>query len=100
MRLFDDQAAMTQEVLNGKAHVSVGDAPTPFWEVLAYPDTLYLPLGKEAVYKLPTNFAVRKGDLDWLNYLNNWILYRTNDGWLQERYEYYFTTKDWESQIK
>lgn len=100
MRLFDDHAAMIQEVRNGKAHASLGDAPTPFYEVLDYPETLYLPFGKDPVYKLPTNFALRKGDLDWLNYVNNWILYRTNDGWLQERYEYYFTTKDWESQVK
>ena len=66
---------------------------------LQYPDKLYLPLetrlsrGSEA-------FAVRQGEHDLLNYFNNWILLREEDGWLKERHDYWFTTLDWQSQIQ
>jgi polar amino acid transport system substrate-binding protein len=100
VRLFDDQAPAYQELRNAKAYAIIGDAPRPFFEALDYPDLLYLPLGKEAVYELAISFALKKGDPDWLNYLNNWITYRRTDGWIQEKYDYWFTTKDWEDQIK
>ncbi|MBW2056195.1 MAG: transporter substrate-binding domain-containing protein [Deltaproteobacteria bacterium] len=100
IRLFDDQAPAYQELRNGKAYAIIGDAPRPFFEALDYPDLLYLPLGKQKVYELAISFALRKGDLDWLNYLNNWITYRRTDGWIQKRYDYWFTTKEWEDQIK
>jgi polar amino acid transport system substrate-binding protein len=100
IRLFDDQAPAYQELRNAKAYAIIGDAPRPFFEALDYSDLLYLPLGKEAVYELAISFALKKGDSDWLNYLNNWITYRRTDGWIQEKYDYWFTTKDWEDQIK
>ena len=43
---------------------------------------------------------LRKGDVDTLNYFNNWIGYVTSEGWLKERKAYWFETKDWESQIQ
>ena len=100
IRLFDDQAPAYQELRNGKAHAIIGDAPRPFFEALDYADLLYLPLEKQAVYELAISFALKKGDPDWLNYLNNWITYRRTDGWIQDRYDYWFTAKDWEDQIK
>jgi len=43
---------------------------------------------------------VRKGDVDTLNFFNNWIGYVTAEGWLKERKTYWFETKDWESKIQ
>ena len=42
----------------------------------------------------PSAFAVRKGDPDTLSFFNSWIL--VNAGWLQERSDYWYGTKDWE----
>ena len=50
--------------------------------------------------KEPIGFAVRKGDPDTLNYFNNWIRVVQSEGWLKERKNYWFGTKDWESQLK
>ena len=99
LRLFDDEAQIYQEVLNGRAHAVVASAPTPAFQVLKYPDKLFLPL-KDTFTKEPIGFAVRKGDIDTLNYFNNWITVAAAEGWLQERKHYWFETKDWESMIK
>ncbi len=99
LRLFDDEAQIYQEVINGKAHAVVASAPTPAFQVVKYPDKLFLPL-KETFTKEPIGFALRKGDFDTLNYFNNWITLVTSEGWLKERKQYWFRTKDWESRIK
>jgi len=99
LRLFDDEAQIYQEVINGRAHAVVASAPTPAFQVVKYPDKLFLPL-EESFTKEPIGFAVRKGDFDTLSYFNNWITVVGSEGWLKERKNYWFRTKDWESLIK
>jgi polar amino acid transport system substrate-binding protein len=43
--------------------------------------------------------AVRKGDPDALNFLNNWIASRQLDGWLAERQAYWFQNREWRDQV-
>ncbi len=100
IRLFDDEGQALQEVLNNRAAAMISSQPFPEFQSLAYPARLYLPLAGETFTKEPIGFAVRKGDPDFLNYLNNWILVRQSDGWLQERYAYWFTTQDWKSRVE
>jgi polar amino acid transport system substrate-binding protein len=99
LRLFDDESQAYQELLNGRVHAVVGSAPTPAFQALKYPEKLFLPLGKPFT-KEPIGFAVRKGDFNTLNYFNNWIGYVESEGWLAERKNYWFRTKDWEKMIK
>ena len=63
-------------------------------------DKIYLPLTGNTFTKEPIGFAIRKGDVDFLNYLNNWILVKESDGWLLERYRYWFTTNDWKGLVE
>lgn len=99
LRLFDGEAQAIQELLNGRAHAMVASAPLPAFTVTDNPDKLFLPL-KETFTREPIGFAVRKGDPDFLNFLDNWILVVDSQGWLKERYAYWFTTKEWESEIR
>jgi polar amino acid transport system substrate-binding protein len=96
---FDDESKAIQELLNGKAHAVIASAPMPAYQALKYPDKLFLPL-KETFTKEPIGFALKKGDVDTLNYFNNWITVRQADGWLAERKHYWFETTDWESLVK
>jgi polar amino acid transport system substrate-binding protein len=98
-KLFDDEAQVIQEVVNGRAHAAVASAPLPAFQVIRYPDQLFLPV-KETFTKEPIGFALRKGDFDTLNYFNNWIRVVEAKGWLAERKHYWFETKDWENLIK
>ncbi len=100
LRMFDDEAQALQEVLNGRAQAMVASAPFPEQQAIRNKDSLYLPLKGETFTKEPIGFALRKGDVDFLNFLNNWITVAESEGWLAERYDYWFRTVDWESRIK
>lgn len=99
LRLFDGESQAIQELLNGRAHAMVASAPLPAFTVADNPGKLFLPL-EETFTREPIGFAVRKGDPDFLNFLDNWILVVDSQGWLKERYDYWFTTKEWESEIR
>ncbi len=98
LRQFDEDALALQEVLNDKAHAFVTSTPTPAFEVLKHPGILFLPI-PEPFVQGAEGFALRKGDPDALNFFNNWILLRQQDGWLKERHDYWFKTRDWAGQV-
>lgn len=98
--LFDDEGQALQEVLNKRAAAMVSSQPFPEFQALKYADKLTLPLAGETFTREPIGFAVRKGDPDFLNFLNNWIRVRQADGWLEERYRYWFTTRDWQDRVE
>lgn len=100
LRMFDDEAQALLEVLNGRAHAMVASAPFPEQQAARHPERLYLPLQGKTFTKEPIGFAIRKGDVDFLNFLDNWITVTEAEGWLNKRYEYWFHTVDWEDSIK
>ena len=95
MNLFDEDGQSFLEIINGRATATFAYDPTPAEWVSRYPDILYVPIdrlyneGSEA-------FAVRKGDADTLNVFNNWIRLRWQDGFLEERADFWFRSRDWE----
>jgi len=96
---FDEESQTIQELLNERVHAVVASNPLPLNLAKEYPDKLYLPF-KDDFTREPISFAIRKGDFDYLNWLNNWVLVTMSTGWLQNRYEYWFYTNDWENQIQ
>lgn len=99
VRPFDDDIQALQEVLNGNAHAVLSSYPKPVeWadrhpQLLVLPTTGNLSQGDEA-------FGLRKGDPDALNFFSNWILVNTTNGWLPERYDYWFKTTHWIDQVR
>ncbi len=94
LRLFDDEAQAYQELRNGNVHAVVGSSPRPNYEAIRYPDTMFLPLSSNFTRE-PIGFAVRKGDFDTLTFFNNWITIVSHEGWLEERHNYWFGTREW-----
>ena len=99
LRKFNDEAQAIQELLNGRAHAFVSSKPTPASLAVKYPEKLFLPL-KDTFTKEPIGFALQKGDVDTLNFFNNWIRIVEAEGWLQERREYWFGGRDWDNLLK
>ena len=99
LRLFDDDAQALQEVLNGRAHAWIASSPRPLFAAQDHADELFMPFDGPVMHS-DEAFAVRKSDPDSLNWLNNWITYRTSDGWIKERHDYWFTTQAWRDQVK
>ena len=99
LRLFDDESQAFQELLLGRVHAVVASAPLPAYQAIANPDRLFLPLSEDFTRE-PIGFALRKGDFDSMNFLDNWIRVVEAEGWLKERKHYWFGTKEWEKLIK
>jgi polar amino acid transport system substrate-binding protein len=99
LRLFDDESQAMQDLLLGRVHAVVASAPLPTFQVIANPDKLFLPL-KEDFTREPIGFAIRKGDSDSLNFLDNWIRVVEAEGWLRTRKHHWFATKEWQHLLK
>ncbi len=99
LRMFENETQTYQELRNGNVHAVVGSAPRPAFEALQYSDTLFQPL-RGTFTKEPIGFALRKGDPDSLAFFNSWITGVWLEGWLKERHDYWFETRDWADQVE
>ena len=100
LRFFDDDAAVFNAVINGKAHATFSSEPKPTFYVLQHGEAIHAPFEGSPVVSVPGAFALRKGDPDFLNYVNNWIIRRQHDGWLEERRKYWFASMAWFDEVE
>ena len=99
LRQFDDDAALVQEVLNGNAQAFAASEPLPSRVATENPTKVFAPFTQDdELNRLPAAMAVRKGDVDTLNILDNWI--RVNTKFFQQRRHFWFETQDWRAQVK
>ena len=96
--LFDTDNAVLQAVVAGDAHAAAAFATTRTTWVEAHPETLNLPFEEPFASEVGA-IAVRKGDLDTLNFFNTWIAANTASGWLEQRRQYWFETREWADQV-
>lgn len=99
LREFDNEPQAYQELRNGKVHAVIGSAPRPAYEALEFSDSLFLPI-KTTFTMEPVGFALRKGDPDTLAFFNSWITVVALEGWLKERHDYWFATRDWAGMVE
>ncbi len=98
LRLFDDEPAAVQEVKNGRVHAMVGGQPLPAHIASGSPDTLKA--FSEQLMKEPMCFGIRKGDVDTLNFFNNWIEIVRAKGWVDKKFSYWFESTQWKDQLQ
>ena len=96
--LFDNDNAVLQAVVDGEVHAAAAFATTRTTWVEANPATLHLPF-EEPFASEVLAIAVRKGDLDTLNFFNGWIAVRQADGWLEQHRHYWFETREWADRV-
>ena len=96
--LFDTPTAVLQAVVAGDAHAAAAFATTRTTWVEAHPETLNLPFEEPFASEVGA-IAVRKGDLDTLNFFNTWIEANKASGWLEQRSHYWFQTREWADQV-
>lgn len=99
IRPFDDEAPAVQDVISGRSHLMLSSAPLPAQSVIKNPDILYQPT-MDSLSRQPVGFGVLKGDFDTLNVLDNWVRIAEEEGWLQDRRNYWFRGTEWESQVR
>jgi len=99
LALFDQEPLALQELMNKRAHAWVSMAPKPAFEAARQPDKLFIPVSGTITFE-PNGFALRKGDPDAVNFFNAWITVVKAEGWIDERFHYWFETRDWQDQIQ
>lgn len=98
LRLFDDEPAAVQEVRNGRVHAMVAGQPLPAHSAASAPELLTA--YPDQLMKEPICMGIRKGDVDTLNFLNNWIEGVRSKGWIDERYQFWFGSTQWQSLVQ
>jgi polar amino acid transport system substrate-binding protein len=81
-------------VLQGRADAALVPTLSPQAVVRAAPDQLFLPLA-QPLASATAAMAVRKGDADFLAFLNTWLALQRDAGWLDERLLHWSTATDW-----
>ncbi len=94
LRQFDDDAQALQELLNGNAMAWLTSTPKPAFAAIDHPNELYLPTDKVLVGQQDA-MGLRKDDPKALEVLNAWIAARKQDGFLAERFHYWFEGRTW-----
>jgi polar amino acid transport system substrate-binding protein len=91
---YTEDGRLFRDLLQGKLTAAVADGPR--LDILAklYPDSITIP-AVPVLGTFPAAFAVRRGDMDFVNFLNTWIEARTADQWLAIHRNYWFKTTDW-----
>jgi polar amino acid transport system substrate-binding protein len=85
-------------LVSGKIDAAAADYPRPEIVAKFFPDKVSAPTGVK-LSTFPSAFAVRRGDMGFVNFLNSWIYSRTANTWLEDRRTYWFKTTDWSSRL-
>jgi len=86
------------DLVDGKIDAAVADSPRPEIVAQLFPDKVKC-LCDIALSTYPAAFAVPRGDVEFVNFLNSWIAARTSNKWLQRKRDYWFKGTDWEKNI-
>ena len=93
---FDTDAEVVDAVTGGAAHAIAADQVTVARLLHEHPNVLHRPF--DTLFdQLPQAIAMRRSDGDALNYLDSWVRHYRVSGWLAERWQYWFDSRDWEA---
>jgi polar amino acid transport system substrate-binding protein len=95
---FDDEDALIDAVLTGRVTAGVAWSPAPEFLSAKAGDRLFIPL-VDPLARSREAFATRKGDPDLVFFLDAWIRYYQDTGWLAEKRKYWFDGFAWEDQL-
>jgi polar amino acid transport system substrate-binding protein len=96
---FEVQTEAALEVLNGKADAMVYDLPFCASFMAKQGEGKLIFLDEPFTYE-PLAWAIRKGDPDFLNWLNNFLRQMQNDGRYEKIYNKWIASTDWQKDVQ
>ncbi|MCG8566608.1 MAG: transporter substrate-binding domain-containing protein [Desulfobacterales bacterium] len=96
---FEVETEAVMEVIQGNADATVYDLPLIELMQAEHGAGKTITLNKPFTFE-PLAMAVKKGDPDLLNFLNNFIRQYKNDGRWQRAYDKWIKSNDWTKQMK
>lgn len=98
IKTFPDETKAEEALVKGLLHAYVRSEPAPRFLALRYPEQVDVPV-TEPLLATREAFAVRRGDHDFVNFLNAWIAARDADAWLSSTRKYWFESLDWQTKV-
>lgn len=99
MTVFASKDEAEAEVLKGNAHAYLASVPEVHFFALQNKSIIDLPI-KKPLLASKAGLGVKKGEQEWLNFLNSWVTAREADRWLSSTYTHWFGTLDWVKDVK
>lgn len=98
-KAFESEAEAGLEVINGKADALVYDLPFCGFLYGSQGKGKTVFLNKPFTYE-PLAWAIKKGDPDFLNFLNNFLRQSRGDGFYDKVYDKWIIGSDWKKELK
>lgn len=95
---FPEEAQAEEALVKGLLHAYVRSEPAPRFLALRHPKVIDVPLDKPLLATREA-FAVRRGDADFINFLNAWVQAREADAWLASTSKYWFESLSWQDKV-
>lgn len=95
--LFDDENTQQQEFPNGNVTAITVSTSTQALLAEEHPDVVQI--NEPSIEHTGEAFAIRKGDQATLDAFNAWIKTNTDNGWLQQKFDYWFKGREWKNQV-
>jgi len=99
VRVYPTNDEAESDLLDGEVDAYVASMPETVFLALENPRVVDLPL-EELLLGASEAFAVKKGEQEWLNYLNAWIEARKADHWIPVTRRYWFQSIEWFDQVE
>lgn len=96
IKTFSAESQAEDALVKGLLHAFVRAEPIPRFLALRHPKEVDVPITKPLIATREA-FAVRKGDNDFVNFLNAWIVARDTDSWLITTRKYWFESLNWQN---
>ncbi len=94
LKTFATSQEAIEAVKTGKVHGYVEHEAITTVLALDHPEIVDEPLSKPLL-ETKSGFAVHKGDPDFINFLNAWIISHDVDTWLSSAHKYWFKGVEW-----
>ncbi len=99
IKTYDTEAEAVQEVLNGKADAFIYDYPFNAAFMMQKGKGMLVHLDQSITYE-PLGIALKKGDPDFLNWLNHFLAQIKHDGTYDELHHRWFVDTKWFDRIQ
>jgi len=95
---FETEQEAVTEVKNGKADAFIFDAPYNTAAMILFAQDKLIHLDKPFTYE-PLAWAIRQGDVDFLNWLNHFLSQIQRDGTYERLHQKWFVNGGWLSEV-